>query len=80
MSMVSASMSTNTGLAPVATMAETVAVTVLATVTTLSPGPMPAASSASSMASVPLATPTVPAVPSHALNSCSKASSSGPRM
>ena len=50
-------MSTKTGLAPVARIAETVGTAVLATVTTSSPGPTPNPLSPTKMASVPEFTP-----------------------
>ena len=52
------STSTNTGRAPFSRIASPVAMKVLATVTTSSPGPTPYARRARASASVPLATPT----------------------
>ena len=60
---VSGWMSTNTGVAPAWAMASAVAKNVNGVVTTSSPAPMPSARRAMVRPSVPLATPTAPAVP-----------------
>ncbi len=52
--------STNTGVAPVETIAETVGIAVFGTVMTSSPGPIPSARRARNSASVPLFTPFPP--------------------
>ena len=54
----SSSTSTNTGIAPAHSIADTVAVAVCDTVITSSPGPISSARKAISIASVPFATPT----------------------
>ena len=53
----SSQISTNTGIAPVLTIAETVGIAVFETVITSSPSPIFKALSAKKIASVPLATP-----------------------
>ena len=77
---VSGSMSTSSGVAPVISMAATVATAVWETVTTVLPGPMPMPRSVSASASVPLAQPTARFWPCQAAYSRSKASPSLPRM
>ena len=74
------SMSTKTGMAPIALMAVTLYIPALAVVSTSSPGESPSARRPISSASVPLATPTPYLTWQNAANSCSKASTSGPRM
>ena len=76
----SGSMSANTGLAPVITMASALKAADNGAVMTSSPGPMPSARSVSASASVPVPTPTACGDPDEAANSASNASSSGPRM
>jgi hypothetical protein len=63
MQRVAGSMSTSTGLAPVAAIASSVAMNVLGTVTTSRPGCAPSATSASRSASVPSLMPTQWAAP-----------------
>ena len=72
------SMSTKTGRAPVYSIAATVATKVNGTVTTSSPGPTPAASSARWSALDPLLTPMACPTPQAAANSASKANTSSP--
>src|ERR1700712_4079999 len=73
-------MSINNGVAPVISIAATVATAVWETVTTEQPEPMSRARKASAMASVPLPQPITEDTPSQAANSASKARSSLPRM
>ena len=72
------STSTNRTSAPVRRIASTVATKVKGTVTTSSPAPIPAATSATYRALVPELTPTAQAVPQYVANCCSNASTSGP--
>ena len=76
---VTGSTSAKTGLAPVRLIANAVKVAVMGLVITSSPTPTPSERSASVIASVPEATPTACAVPTIDANSCSKASTSGPK-
>src|SRR5579862_3221855 len=74
------SMSANTGTAPRRATASAVAKNVNEGQITSSPSPMPSASSAITIASVPFATPTVCSTPRYAAASRSKPSTSGPKM
>ncbi len=74
------STSRNTGRAPARTMALAEAKKLKAVVITSSPGCTPAAASASQSASVPDAHPIAWAAPVNAATSCSRASTSAPRM
>src|SRR5438270_12208068 len=75
---VTGSTSTNTGVAPVYLIAETVAINDIDTVITSSPGPIPAASSATCSALVPVFTATAYFTLCLAANSSSNATTSGP--
>ena len=75
---VSGSMSTNTGVAPRWRMDSAVAMKVYGVVTTSSPGPTPAASSARDRAVVPLLQPTAWATPCSEAKAVSKARAWGP--
>jgi hypothetical protein len=77
---VAGSTSTKTGRAPFSKIASPVAMNVLATVTTSSPGPTPKASRARVRASVPLATPQACATPQYRANSSSSRRHSSPPM
>src|SRR3954464_6040644 len=74
----SASISANTGRAPVIMIASAEYAADNGAVITSSPRPMPSARSAIASASVPVPTPTAADAPEAPANSCSKASSSGP--
>ena len=74
------SMSANTGVAPTRAIASAVAKNVNAGQTTSSSRPIPSASSARTIASVPFATPTACGTPRNAAASLSNASTSGPKM
>ena len=71
-------MSMKSGRAPVCEMASVVAMNVFGTVSTMAPGPIPAAIRANRSASVPLATPTQCSVPQNPAKSRSKPSTMGP--
>src|SRR6266852_3598758 len=71
-------MSTKSGRAPAWEMASVVAMNVLGTVTTVSPGCTPAAIRANRKASVPLATPMQYCTPQNCAKSRSKSSTIGP--
>src|SRR5947208_1452459 len=75
---VSSSTSTNSGSAPACEIASVVAMNVLGTVTTTSPGCTPAAIRANRSASVPLPTPTQCVVPQNAANASSNCCTMGP--
>jgi len=73
-------MSTNTGVAPVETIADTVGMAVLVTVITSSPEPIPKAFSAKNIAFVPLSQPTPYFTPTYCAYLFSKLRTDSPRI